>query len=60
MTRHVIKGSCDFLAVSHNPGKFGENRYYFKCDLMFLICHVNSQKHLFKWSSDFMIGNPSP
>ena len=22
---HVIKGSCDFLGISHKPDKFGDN-----------------------------------
>ena len=25
---------------------------------MFLICHVNSHNHFFKWSCDFMVGCP--
>ena len=51
----VIKGSCDFLTISHNPDKFGDNRYCDECDLMFLTCHIVSHKHLFEWSCDVKV-----
>ena len=44
-----IKGSCNFVSVSHNPDQFGENRYCDKLNLMFLISHVTLHKHLLKW-----------
>ena len=46
---HGIKGSCNFVSVSHNPDQFGENRYCDKLNLMFLISHVTLHKHLLKW-----------
>ena len=48
------------LVESHHPNKFGDNGYCDKWDLIFLICHVTSHNHLFKWSSDFMVGRSSP
>ena len=26
---------------------------------MFLLCHVNSHNHLFKWSHDFVVASPT-
>ena len=48
------------LRVGASCHKFGDNRYYDKSDLIFLICHVTLHKHLFQWLCDFMIRSPSP
>ena len=48
------------LAVSHQADKFGNNKHCGKSYLLFLICHVISHNHSFKWSCDFIVGIPSP
>lgn len=42
------------LTVSHHPEKFGNNNYFDKWDLVFLIYHITSHNHLLKWSCYFM------
>ena len=44
----MIKGWCDFKSLSFYPDKFGNNKYYDKWDLTFLICSMTFHNHLLK------------
>ena len=43
----------------HHPTKFGDLRYCGSEDIKFLVCHVTSQDHLVKRSSDSIDRIPS-
>ena len=45
--------------MSHHPAKFSGHRHSGGGDVMVLVCHVISQDHLIKKSSDFMGRTPT-
>ena len=49
----------ELLRVCHHLGKFCEHRYYDSGDIVVLVCHVISCKHMFKGFCEFMGEIPS-
>ena len=50
---------CKLLKVCRNLGNSCEHRHYDSADTVFLICHVTSREHMFKWLCEFMDGSSS-
>ena len=53
---YVIKGSSGFIGASLHLARLGGLRHCVSAS-MFLIYHVLSLEHVFKWECDFMDGN---
>ena len=49
----------ELLKVCHHLGKSCEHKHYDSEDIMFLICHMTSRKHMFQGLCEFMGGIPS-
>ena len=49
----------ELLKVCHHLGKSCEHKHYDSEDIMFLISHMTSRKHMFQGLCEFMGGIPS-
>ena len=47
------------IKLSYHPAKVAGDRHSGSTDITFLVCHMTSQDHVIKGSSDFMGGSPS-
>ena len=54
-----IYGIYELLVSCDHADKYCGHKHYDVGDIVFLVCHVTSRKHMIKGLCEFMIGNPS-
>ena len=54
-----IYGIYELLVSCDHADKYCGHEHYDVGDIVFLVCHVTSRKHMIKGLCEFMSGNPS-